>query len=287
MMQPTPWSVIAYNTASQSQNKIHDDEVAKRYGFRGGLVPGVDDYAYLSHVPVELWGLDWLEHGSMSARFHEPVYEGQRVEVRSGPVEHRDGREHGSLDVVALELIAPDVGGPDGTVCATGQAAVDHVAAEPLPPRAAEPIGPLPDPAPAATPESLAVGTTFTLPARPFDADAHAAYVADVRETLPLYDTERVAHPGWVLRRANRILAGNVAMGPWIHVSSDVQNRRLVRHGDHVGARAVVSAEWERKGHRFVTLDVEIVVLDGNEVDGSNEVVAASIVHTAIYQPRG
>jgi acyl dehydratase len=272
MTQPAPWTLIAHNTASQSQNKIHDDEVAKRYGFRGGLVPGVDDYAYLAHVPAELWGLDWLEGGSMSARFHHPVYEGQRVEVRSGPVEHHDDAER-----VSLELV-----GPDGTVCATGEAVLPRSATEPLPLRAAEPIGPLPDPPPTATPESLAVGTRFTLPIRPFDADAHAAYLADVRETLPLYATERVAHPGWVLRLANRILAGNVAMGPWIHVSSDVQHHRVVRHGDQVGARAVVTDEWERKGHRFVTLDVEIVM-----VDGGDEVVAASIVHTAIYQPRG
>lgn len=278
MTQPAPWSVIAYNTASQSQNKIHDDEVARRYGFRGGLVPGVDDYAYLAHTPAELWGLDWLERGTMSARFHEPVYEGERVEVRSGPVEQRDGEER-----VTLELI-----GPDGTVCATGQAAIDLSVAERLPPRVAEPIGPLPDPAPAATAESLAVGTSFTLPIRAFDADAHAGYVADVRETLPLYANERVAHPGWVLRLANRILAGNVTMGPWIHVSSDVQNRQLVRHGDQVGARAVVSAEWERKGHRFVTLDVEILIVGGDMLggDGAEEEVAASIVHTAIYQPR-
>jgi acyl dehydratase len=271
MTQPAPWSVIAHNTASRSQNKIHDDDVARRYGFGGGLVPGVDDYAYLAHVPAELWGPEWLERGSMSARFHEPVYDGQRIEVRPGPVERRDGQER--LD---LELV-----GPDGAVCATGRAAIDLAPAEPPPPRTAAPIGPLPEHPPAATPESLAVGTNLTLPLRPFDADAHATYVAEVRETLPVYAAERVAHPGWVLRRANRVLSSNVTMGPWIHVSSDAQHHRLVRHGDQVGARAVVRAEWERKGHRFVTLDVEIVVAEGAE-----EVVAASIVHTAIYQPR-
>jgi len=33
--------VSAYNTAAASDNKIHDDSVARRFGFRGGLVPGV------------------------------------------------------------------------------------------------------------------------------------------------------------------------------------------------------------------------------------------------------
>jgi hypothetical protein len=37
-----PYRVSAYNTSKHSENKMHDDSVAKRYGFDGGLVPGVD-----------------------------------------------------------------------------------------------------------------------------------------------------------------------------------------------------------------------------------------------------
>jgi len=48
--------VTARNTAAQSENAIHDDEVARQYGFRGGLVPGVTVYAYLTHPLVEAWG---------------------------------------------------------------------------------------------------------------------------------------------------------------------------------------------------------------------------------------
>jgi hypothetical protein len=36
------YRVQAYNTSKQSENKIHDDAVARRFGFSGGLVPGVD-----------------------------------------------------------------------------------------------------------------------------------------------------------------------------------------------------------------------------------------------------
>ena len=45
------YTVEAFNTATDSTNKIHDDDVARTYGFRGGLVPGVDVYAYLTHEP--------------------------------------------------------------------------------------------------------------------------------------------------------------------------------------------------------------------------------------------
>ena len=49
------WRVEAYNTAKQSENKMHDDTVARRFGFSGGLVPGVDVFAYMMHVPVARW----------------------------------------------------------------------------------------------------------------------------------------------------------------------------------------------------------------------------------------
>ena len=46
MMQT--YRVSAFNTAQESENKIHDDDVARRFGFTGGLVPGVDVYAYMT-----------------------------------------------------------------------------------------------------------------------------------------------------------------------------------------------------------------------------------------------
>ena len=271
MTAPGGWRVVAHNTATQSQNKIHDDSVARQYGFRGGLVPGVDDYAYLTHVPAELWGLEWLERGTLDARFHQPVYEGDEVEVRPGPIERTDGGESFTLELL----------GPDGTVCATGMAGlpVESVAGMTRPHEA---FVPLPEPPPAATSQSLAVGTVFSLPTRPVEPDGQERYRADVRDDLAVYGAEGIAHPGWILRLANRILAGNVALGPWIHVSSDVQHRGLARDGDHVGGRSNVTAEWEHKGHRFVTLDVQIV-----SIAASTETVVASIAHTAIYQPRG
>ena len=55
-----PYRVEAFNASKESENKIHDDAVARRFGFRGGLVPGVDVYAYMTHLPVQRWGRAWL-----------------------------------------------------------------------------------------------------------------------------------------------------------------------------------------------------------------------------------
>ena len=54
------WSARAFNTAPDSENKIHGDELAKEYGFEGGLVPGVTISAYLIHPVIELWGEEWM-----------------------------------------------------------------------------------------------------------------------------------------------------------------------------------------------------------------------------------
>src|SRR5256886_16032111 len=70
------YRVSAYNTAKLSENKMHDDTVAKRFGFSGGLGPGVDVIAYLMHPPVTKWGRAFLERGLVDARFVKPVHGG-------------------------------------------------------------------------------------------------------------------------------------------------------------------------------------------------------------------
>src|SRR6185436_13622025 len=76
-----PYRVSAYNTSKHSENKLHDDTVAKRYGFVGGLVPGVDVMAYMMHLPVAKWGRAFLERGLIEARFVKPVYDGELADV--------------------------------------------------------------------------------------------------------------------------------------------------------------------------------------------------------------
>jgi len=75
--QLQPYYVSAHNLAKSSENKIHDDSVAQRFGFRGGLVPGVEIFAYMSHMPVVKWGRSFLLFGAMEARFTKPVYDGE------------------------------------------------------------------------------------------------------------------------------------------------------------------------------------------------------------------
>src|SRR5579872_4456783 len=101
-----PYRVTAFNTAHDSENKIHDDATARRFGFGGGLVPGVDVYGYMSHLPVTRWGRAWLERGSAECRFLKPVYDGDTATVTA-----RD--DSGVLEITVESR---------GEVCATGRA---------------------------------------------------------------------------------------------------------------------------------------------------------------------
>src|SRR5205809_3956790 len=75
----TVFRVRAHNTATDSENKIHDDQVASSLGFRGGLVPGVTVYGYMIPPVLEIFGLRWIESGGMNMRFFSPCYEGETV----------------------------------------------------------------------------------------------------------------------------------------------------------------------------------------------------------------
>src|ERR1700757_2507488 len=84
-----PYRVEAFNASKESENKIHDDTVARRFGFGGGLVPGVDVYGYMTHLPVLRWGRAWLERGSAECRFLKPVYDGDIASVSAREVDGR------------------------------------------------------------------------------------------------------------------------------------------------------------------------------------------------------
>jgi acyl dehydratase len=263
---PAVYRLRARNTAPESENRIHDDAVARRYGFGGGLVPGVTVYAYLTRPVVEAWGPAWLERGTMDVRFVAPVYDGDEVVV--GPA-----REAGGL---AVEL---GVTNGEGRLCATASAGLPGAPSEVPDPRDWA-VVPLPAPderRPAARDAIRSVATLGALGAT-FRADAGAAYVEAVGDDLALYrGTNAVAHPGWLLSLANHVLASNVALGPWIHTASEVRHLGLVTDGDRVSVRARVVDLSEARGHELVHLDVIMVV---------GERAVLRVRHSAIYRLR-
>lgn len=256
------YRVEAYNTAKQSENKMHDDNVARRFGFSGGLVPGVDVFAYMMHVPVARWGRDFLSRGLIEARFIKPVYDGETADV--------DATEHNGLLTIEVfsrtELCAAGTASLLATATATAVSLSDYVEVSAVAER--KPVNP------ATFETGKWLGTT---PRRWAGQDA-ADYLADIREADPIFAREELGHPGLIQRVMNRVLVDNTILGPWIHVGSRMQLLSAARAGDEITARAKVTANYEKKGHRFVELDA-LVVANGTTP-------LAHCQHTAIYQPR-
>ena len=63
--------VSARMPADVTENKIHEDGLARELGFRGGLVPGVTVYAWMTHPVVAALGVPWLERVSRGPRYPE------------------------------------------------------------------------------------------------------------------------------------------------------------------------------------------------------------------------
>lgn len=252
------YPVRAQNSARESENRIHDDTVARRFGFAGGLVPGVEVYAYMAHAPVARWGREWLEHGAAECRFVRPVYDGDDVVIRS----------EGDAEGITLAVVK----GSD--VCASGRAylSTDSVSASDFP----DPPSP-PAERPPADETTLEPGTLLGM--RPLQVTPELAeqHRRDVRESDEIYLREQLVHPGMVLRTCNWALSHNVVLGPWMHVGSAVRNLSAARIGEFLSVRARVTGNYERKGHRFVEF-AALVIADERSV--------ARIDHVAIYRPR-
>ena len=254
------YRVEAYNTAKLSENKMHDDTVAKRFGFSGGLVPGVDVMAYMMHLPVAKWGRAFLERGLIEARFVKPVYDGELAEVT--------GEESGGVLSIAVAS--------RGQLCATGTASVPASApsisiAEFMETPAVAERRPV-------SASSYEPGQWLGTAPRAWAGEAAQEYLKDVRERHPIYAAEGLGHPGLLQRVMNKVLVDNAMLGPWIHVGSRMQLLAAARSGDELTARAKVTANYEKKGHRFVELDALVV--------GNGKTPLAHCQHIAIYQPR-
>jgi len=254
------YRVQAYNTSKHSENKIHDDAVARRFGFSGGLVPGVDVMAYMMHLPVAKWGRAFLERGLIEARFVKPVYDGETADVTG---EERDG-------VLSIEVQSR------GQLCAAGTASLPASApsfslsdfVETAAAAERQPVDAM----------SYQLGKWLGAVPRRWAGEAASEYLADIRETETLYAREGLGHPGLLPRVMNKVLVDNAVLGPWIHVGTRMQLLAPSQTGDELTARAKVTGNYEKKGHRFVELDA-LVVANG-------KTALAHCLHTAIYQPR-
>ena len=256
-----PRTIVAFNTAAASENRIHDDATAKRFGFTGALVPGVEVYAYMCHMPVARWGRDFLERGGLECRFFKPVYDGAQTTI---------SESEETPDRLAVRVDSSDAKSAEGSAIRMHGEAAPDIADYPV-------VFP-PAQRPAAGFDSLPEGGALGIEPLVIDAAIRDKYLADIREDEPLYGAEGLVHPGQILRMCNAALVQNVVLGPWIHVGSRARNFAPAKLGDRLTLRARITSNVETKGHAIVTFDAIAVANDTT--------IVSRIEHVSIWRPR-
>lgn len=269
MSNPQSWSAEAFNQVPESENRIHSDEVAEEYGFRGALVPGVTVSAYLIHPAVAAWGEAWLERGHARVVVHSPVYDREtfRVEVSNAG--------HSAYEAELFD--------PTGVRCATAQVELPDPEAVPPPPKLRHDaiLGRGFD-RPKASREVMEQRRRDGLSAirARWNEEAEiTSYLEDPDRMAPAFSALGFANPAFMLGLTNWALAGNVRMSPWLHLQTDSQNYRPVAANTELVVESTIADLFEKKGHEFVDVDMNIF-------DRADEAPVASVRLRAIYKLR-
>lgn len=283
----SPLVVVARNTASEEQGSIHDDEQARRAGYRGGLVPGATSLAYVTHRLTDFFGPAWVERGHIALRMTRPVYEGERVTVHA-TVRERQEREGGADLTLDCWLV-----NPDGNRCVEGTARCP-VGQVPTPEPEPWPLPTSPRPA-AETPESslpplqyedIRVGDVLRPLIFRVSAEEASAWAAGVDDHTPWYREAfpfggAIVHPARFsvdpiyLIQHNGLRRGR----PGIFVACDMAYHAPGFADRDYTVYGYVADKYERKGHRYLVVDSRTVDESGREIVRNR--------YTAIVQLRG
>jgi acyl dehydratase len=252
-----PRQITARNHVEDSENRIHSDEIARRFGFRGGLVAGVTVYGYLTWPFTQRYGARALEQAIHSVRLIKPTYNGEplRIEMDDEPEQPRARCWNDAGDLLAeLQCLMTD--------------------------RLPKPVSTDALFAPRKSADRPLIDWHNVLPMQPF-TPWHWTITEDLNQTFAAQadDDNRLfheyAHPHGILAIANQSLMREYVMPAWMHVSSEIRFHRLLCVNETVAVEAVPIDKWSRRGHEFVRLYLRFT-RDGE--------VTTEIFHTAIFK---
>ncbi len=253
---PAPITIVASLSDDPNfKGSIHDDVSARVFGYQSALIPGPVVYGYLSQIPIEVWGLAWVERGTMSSHSRRPVYHGDDVIVSCSAIES-------TVVSATLRLTARNTAGQE---VASGEATLPYGSAEP-PDVAKFPVIPLEDPPPMVPVDEFGVGRRFGSNPIVMTREVLDHHLAEFSERWPGYAAQGVAHTGYLMRRLVRdsVLSYRHET-PGIFVTAWMQHFALARLGDSLATSGVVNAIYERKGQHYYDSD-HVVIANGNKV---------------------
>jgi len=269
----TDFTITALNDATDSENRMHSDEVAARYGFVGALVSGVNVFGYMTQPLVAEFGTEWLSNTGFDVRFLLPAYEQDAVSVTSTQAEesmqansrHRiETCASNQHDITLAKLASWPLGPIDSSraqamrVQAKQEAAIYEEAARP---ELSWDVIHLERAAP----------TWHWTPSKE-DNDRH---VEAQRDPAACYrGTDALIHPYFLLDTCNRALMRLYVLPAWIHVGTVGSMIRAIKVGEAITVDCRPIERWERKGHQFIRLYIAMF---------SQDDLVFEAEHTAIF----
>ncbi|MFP6792027.1 MAG: hypothetical protein VB996_02030 [Pseudomonadales bacterium] len=274
------WKGTAYNQVPHSRNEIHGDKVAKHFGFKGGLVPGVTVSAYLLHPAAVSYGMDFLERGFAHVRVNSPLYDEQAFEIhienqigRQTRTRHQEQGDQGYSAVLVPNGEAP---------CATAEIHLAGTKTDPPVWREDE-LGDQNAASVPATRENMEALRESGCKAFTYRWNADHEMSTYLRERSGMatpYSMDEYANPSFVLGISNWVLAANAYMNPWVHMETKSQNYAPIPQGTKVVGEMEIKDLFDKKGHEFVDVLVNIFDVESNSCFSSIEL-------RAIYKLRG
>jgi hypothetical protein len=168
-----PWRTPV-NIDSESRTNIHNNEDAKKLGFRGGLVAGSIHMEMFMPVMLEAFGEAWFERGNLSLYFMNATLDGEEVRaVAERPAGDRDscqGETFGER--------------PDGTVLGKGTAGIG--APNDLTALRTRDLSPFP-PGELRILKDVRPGDTFPTMETPVTSEYHQERLQGITEMMPWY----------------------------------------------------------------------------------------------------
>jgi hypothetical protein len=218
-------------------------------------VPGFAVTGWLVRYPVEQWGGEWIEHGSMEVRYRRPLHVGDQLTITVREAVDDDSPSDRGRVAQRLEFLIHD---ENQTAVASGWAAapdpaksIVHVDSSAVPNPLLRPY------ASALLGQSLGTLTTI------FDADRDLAFVGFLGADDP-WVKRRDAHPTVLAWCANVLVrqAIEFTLGQWKHAGTQSEQYRAIPDGAELRFVGRVAKTFGAGSHEFFVAEV-LVEADG------------------------
>ncbi|NKB35496.1 MAG: hypothetical protein GKR91_20540 [Pseudomonadales bacterium] len=259
------FQILALNNSQTSENRIHSDDIAAKYGFEGALVSGANVFGYLSQPLVRKYKDAWLSEGIMDVVFLKPAYQDNLLTIKTENIgsessqrnHHTYAYNENDVLIAKLESWLPDQL-PEINALARHRRIPEEIERREI------------------SWDLVTVGESWPSYRWCPTLEDNSQRVALQRDQAEVYAGDPAfIHPFYLLEACNKALMRQFILPAWIHTGSKLTLRKPLRAGQEIEVRAVPMEKWERKGHEFIKLYVAMLI--GDEV-------ALEVEHTAIFK---